>query len=83
MIPPTRSGLRSGACWSLTPRPEVAPLSLRVSFSQEFLLLEAAELELAARYGDFAGNPLTGDSLNQIGIARARLIQPTPARARN
>jgi SAM-dependent methyltransferase len=63
---------------------EVAPLSLRVFFPQEVpLLLEAAGLELAARYGDFAGNPLTGDSLNQIGIARARVVQPTPARTRN
>jgi len=63
---------------------EVAPLSLRVFFPQELpLLLEAAGLELAARYGDFAGNPLTGDSLNQICIARARLDQPTPALTRN
>ena len=63
---------------------EMAPLSLRLFFPQELpLLLEAAGLELAARYGDFAGNPLTGDSLNQIGIARARLVEPTPARPRN
>lgn len=45
-------------------------LNLRVFFPQELpLLLEAAGLDLAARYGDFAGNPLTGDSLNQICIA--------------
>ena len=63
---------------------EVAPLSLRVFFPQELpLLLEAAGLELAARYGDFAGNPLTGDSLNQICIGRATLVQPTPALTRN
>jgi len=65
---------------------EVAPLSLRVFFPQEvLLLLEAAGLELAARYGDFAGNPLTGDSLNQICIAGSiemtadRLSQVTAA----
>ena len=39
------------------------------------LLLEAAGLELAARYGDFAGNPLTGESLNQICLARSTLAK--------
>jgi SAM-dependent methyltransferase len=63
---------------------EVAPLNLRVFFPQEVpFLLEAASLELAARYGDFAGNPLTGESLNQICIARARLVQPAPVLTRN
>ncbi len=55
---------------------EVAPLSLRLLFPQEVpLLLEAAGLELAARYGDFAGNPLTGESLNQICLARSTLAK--------
>ena len=55
---------------------EVAPLSLRLLFPQEVpLLLEAAGLELAARYGDFAGNPLTGESLNQICLARSTLTK--------
>jgi SAM-dependent methyltransferase len=53
---------------------EIGPLNLRVFFPQELpLLLEASGLELAARYGDFAGNSLTGDSLNQICIARLAL----------
>jgi len=51
---------------------EVAPLRLRQIFPQEVpLLLEAAGLELAARFGDFAKNPLTGASLNQICLARS------------
>ncbi len=55
---------------------EVGPLCLRVFFPQEVpLLLEAAGLELAARYGDFAGNPLTGESLNQICLARSTLAK--------
>ena len=63
---------------------EVAPLSLRVFFPQELpLLLEMAGLELAVRYGDFAGNPLTGAALNQICIARARSGHPTPALIRS
>jgi len=63
---------------------EVAPLSLRMFFPQEVpLLLEAAGLELAARYGDFAGNPLTGDGLNQICIARAALDGLLPDLVRN
>ncbi len=54
---------------------EVA-LNLRVFFPQEVpLLLEAAGLKLAARYGDFAGNPLTGESLNQICLARSTLAK--------
>ena len=60
---------------------EMAPLSLRAVLPPG--TAAAAGLELAARYGDFAGNPLIGDSLNQIGIARARLVEPTPARPRN
>jgi SAM-dependent methyltransferase len=55
---------------------EVAPLTLRLLFPQEVpLLLEAAGLALAARYGDFARNPLTSDSLNQICLARATLAR--------
>lgn len=55
---------------------EIAPLSLRVFFLQELCLaLNAAGLELPARYGDFAGNPLTAESLNQICLARSALAQ--------
>ena len=63
------------------PAHEIAPLNLRLLFPQEvLLLLEAAGLELAARYGDLAGNPLTGSSLNQICVARAALVQPRSTR---
>jgi SAM-dependent methyltransferase len=49
-----------------------APLVLRQIFPQELpLLLGAAGLELAARYGDFDGNALVGESLNQVCLARA------------
>lgn len=49
----------------------MAPLVLRQFFPQEIpLLLEAAGLELMARYGDFARNPLAPSSLNQICLAR-------------
>jgi SAM-dependent methyltransferase len=45
-------------------------MRLRTIFPQELsLLLNAAGLELAARFGDFDGNTLTGDSLNQVCIA--------------
>ena len=48
-------------------------MRLRTIFPQELpLLLDAAGLELAARFGDFEGRPLTGDSLNQVCIARHR-----------
>ena len=50
---------------------EVAPLRLRLIFPQE-LLLEAEGLELVVRCGDFARNPLTGESLNQVCLARER-----------
>jgi hypothetical protein len=51
---------------------EIAPLRLRVLYPQELaLLLDAAGFELAARYGDFNGDPLSGQSLNQICLARA------------
>ena len=51
---------------------EVAPFRLRQIFPQELpLLLEASGLELAARHGDFTGNPLTGRGLNQVCLARA------------
>jgi hypothetical protein len=49
-------------------------MRLRTIFPQELpLLLNAAGLELAARFGDFDGNPLTPDSLNQVCIARRSL----------
>ncbi len=48
-------------------------MRLRTIFPQELpLLLSAAGLELAARYGDFDGHPLTGGSLNQVCLARQR-----------
>lgn len=51
---------------------EIAPLRLRVLYPQEVpLLLDAVGFELAARYGDFEGNPLSSQSLNQICLARA------------
>jgi hypothetical protein len=53
---------------------DIAPVSLRMFFPQELpLALSAAGLELAARYGDFAGNPLTAEGLNQICLARSAL----------
>jgi SAM-dependent methyltransferase len=56
---------------------EVAPFRLRQIFPQELpLLLEASGLELAARHGDFDGNPLTGASLNQVCLARAPVTLP-------
>jgi SAM-dependent methyltransferase len=52
---------------------ELAPLHLRLIFPQELpVLLKAAGLELRARYGDFAGQPLTEASLNQVCVAGAR-----------
>ena len=46
-------------------------MRLRTIFPQELpLLLDAAGLELAARFGDFEGRPFTSDSLNQVCIAR-------------
>ena len=55
---------------------DFAPLVLRQIFPQELpLLLGAAGLELAARYGDFDGNALAGDSLNQVCVARAAHAQ--------
>ncbi|NNM75188.1 class I SAM-dependent DNA methyltransferase [Enterovirga aerilata] len=45
-------------------------MRLRTIFPQELpLLLNAAGLELAARFGDFDGGPLAGESLNQVCIA--------------
>lgn len=50
---------------------QLAPLQLRLIFPQELrTLLKTVGLELRARYGDFAKNPLTADSLNQICVAR-------------
>jgi hypothetical protein len=52
---------------------DLAPLRLRQIFPQELLLLlEAAGLELLARYGGFEKTPLTAASLNQVCIARLR-----------
>jgi SAM-dependent methyltransferase len=51
----------------------VAPLALRQFFPQELpLLLEAGGLQLVARYGDFARNPLGPGSLNQVCLAHIR-----------
>ena len=51
---------------------EIAPLNLRLFFPQEVpLLMETAGLQLIERYGDFARNPFSNDSLNQVCIARA------------
>lgn len=48
-------------------------LRLRQIFPQELLaILDAAGLELLARFGDLARNPFTDGSLNQVCIARAR-----------
>jgi SAM-dependent methyltransferase len=56
------------------PVQEIAPLNLRLFFPQEVpLLMETAGLQLSLRYGDFARNPLTGDSLNQVCIAHSVL----------
>ena len=56
---------------------EVAPFRLRQIFPQELpLLLEASGLELAARHGDFASNPLMGQSLNQVCLARVPATSP-------
>ena len=59
--------------WRINARDEhrrTEEMRLRTIFPQELpLLLNAAGLELAARFGDFDGNPLTGDSLNQVCIA--------------
>ncbi|WP_426959635.1 class I SAM-dependent methyltransferase [Muricoccus radiodurans] len=56
----------------------VAPLVLRQFFPQELpLLLETAGLEMVERYGDFARNPLTPDSLNQICLAREQTAAST------
>jgi len=55
-----------------SPAREIAPLRLRVIFPQELAtLLEAEGFEVVHRFGDFAGNPLTPASLNQICVARA------------
>jgi SAM-dependent methyltransferase len=54
-------------------------LRLRTIFPQELpLLLRAAGLELAARFGDFDGNPLTAESLNQVCIVRSAKLTSRP-----
>ena len=64
------------ARWRVLPGPEmpvheIAPLNLRLFFPQELpLLLETAGLQLITRYGDFGRDPLIGDSLNQVCVAR-------------
>ncbi len=62
---------------------EIAPLVLRQFFPQELpLLFEAAGLDIVSRYGDFASNPLTEHSLNQICLAQLRRgakLRPSPA----
>jgi SAM-dependent methyltransferase len=64
------------ACWRVRPPGrgwlELAPLVQRSFFPNELpLLLEAAGLEMTARFGDFARNPLAPWSLNQVCLARA------------
>jgi SAM-dependent methyltransferase len=50
---------------------DFAPLVQRQFFPHEIpLLLAASGLELEVRHGDFAGNPLSAWSLNQICVAR-------------
>jgi SAM-dependent methyltransferase len=50
----------------------LAPLCQRQIFPQELLLLlEATELKLVARYGDFDRGPFSGESLNQICLCSA------------
>jgi SAM-dependent methyltransferase len=57
---------------------EIGPLRLRVLYPQELsLLLDAAGFELAARYGDFEGSPLSSHSLNQICLARHPIFAST------
>ncbi|WP_426957979.1 class I SAM-dependent methyltransferase [Muricoccus radiodurans] len=57
----------------------VAPLSLRQFFPQELpLALAAAGLQLVARYGDFARNPLNAESLNQICLASVDTRKSAP-----
>lgn len=58
------AGEQGGSC-------RTEEMRLRTIFPQELpLLLAAAGLELVARFGDFDGTPLTGNSLNQVCIAR-------------
>lgn len=64
------------AHWSVRPPGRapiaLAPLVQRLFFPNELpLLLGAAGLELVARHGDFARNPLAPWSLNQVCLARA------------
>ena len=66
--------LRTGR-WRIRSGPgdaiDFAPLVQRQFFPHEIpLLLAASGLELEARHGDFAGNPLSAWSLNQICVAR-------------
>jgi hypothetical protein len=50
----------------------LAPLCQRQIFPQELLLLlEATELKLVARYGDFDRGQFSGESLNQICLCSA------------
>ena len=54
-------------------RQRTEEMRLRAIFPQELpLLLDAAGLELVSRFGDFDGNPLTGDSFNQVCLAANR-----------
>jgi SAM-dependent methyltransferase len=61
-------------CEHSMPGPWVlAPIVLRLIYPQELpLLLETEGLTLVSRFGDFARNPLTQESLNQVCIARSR-----------
>jgi SAM-dependent methyltransferase len=62
------------AQWRVLGGPVISSLNLRLFFPQEIpLLLVTAGLELLLRYGDFACNPLSRASLNQVCIARPAL----------
>jgi SAM-dependent methyltransferase len=55
----------------------IAPMRLRVFFPQEVpLRLALAGMEMAARYGDFDGDWLTGRSSNQVCLARSASASP-------
>ena len=55
----------------------IAPMHLRIFFPQEVpLRLALAGMEMAACYGDFDGDWLTGRSSNQVCLARSASASP-------
>ena len=61
----------------------IAPMRLCVFFPQEVALrLALAGVEMAACYGDFDGDRLTGRSSNQVCLARSTSASPPPGQAR-